>query len=167
LDIGTGSGCIPTALQKKSEQLKITAVDVSESALITASRNANRFEMYDIEFRKVDILNEVERNTLGKFDVIVSNPPYIPNKEKEVMEANVLDYEPHLALFVDDNDDRIFYNAIADFALLHLNPSGFLFFECNQYNAVLVVDMLVAKGFKYVVLQQDMSGKDRMVRGEL
>jgi release factor glutamine methyltransferase len=164
LDIGTGSGCIPIALKRKSEGLKLMAVDVSESALITASRNANRYEMYDIDFKKVDILIPSECDLLPKFDLIVSNPPYIPNREKLEMADNVLEYEPHLALFVENEDALIFYNRIADFGLSHLNTGGYLFFECNEFNAQEVAAVLVSKGYLGVALERDMSGKERMVR---
>ncbi len=163
LDIGTGSGCIPITLKVKNPDLVVSAVDISEGALITASRNAYRMTA-DVDFKRMDILNENDWSQVGRFDVIVSNPPYIPTKEKALMSHNVLDYEPHLALFVDDDDALIFYTQIANFALLHLNTEGVLFYECNEYNAVEVVDMLKNKGFKSVELQKDMSGKDRMIR---
>ena len=173
LDIGTGSGCIPITLKVKNTALTVTAVDISEGALITASRNAYRMNA-DIDFTRIDILNENDWTQLSDFHIIVSNPPYIPTKEKALMENNVLDYEPHLALFVDNDNALIFYEKIADFALLHLhtvdegNPDavgkGSLFFECNEYNAHDVVAMLEKKGFKNVELRQDMSGKDRMIR---
>lgn len=173
LDIGTGSGCIPITLKVKNEDLKVSAVDISEGALITASRNAYRMNA-DVDFKRIDILNENDWSQLADFQIIVSNPPYIPTKEKALMENNVLDFEPHLALFVDNDDALIFYEKIADFALKHLytvdegNPDavgkGGLFFECNEYNAPDVVLMLEKKGFKKVELRQDMSGKDRMIR---
>ena len=163
LDIGTGSGCIPITLKVKNPDLVVSAVDISEGALITASRNAYRMNA-DIDFKRLDILNDNDWTQVGHFDIIVSNPPYIPTKEKALMANNVLDYEPHLALFVDDDDALIFYTQIADFALLHLNTEGVLFYECNEYNAVQVVEMLKNKGFKSVVLRKDMSGKDRMIK---
>lgn len=163
LDIGTGSGCIPVTLKVKNPTLNVSAVDISEGALITASRNAYRMNA-DIDFKRIDILNENDWTQLSDFHTIISNPPYIPNKEKALMHNNVLDYEPHLALFVDNDDALIFYTQIADFALLHLNTEGALFFECNEYNATEVVEMLHNKGFKTVELRQDMSGKDRMIR---
>ena len=163
LDIGTGSGCIPITLKHKNEDLVVSAVDISEGALITASRNAYRMNV-DIEFKRVDILNETDWLQLNDYHIIVSNPPYIPTKEKALMENNVLDFEPHLALFVDNDDALIFYEKIADFALLHLNTEGSLFFECNEFNAHEVVAMLKNKGFSDVELRKDMSGKDRMIR---
>ncbi len=174
LDIGTGSGCIPVTLKVKNPNLAITAVDVSESALITASRNAYRHNA-EIDFKRIDILNEKEWAQLPHFQVIVSNPPYIPHVEKALMHDNVLKHEPHLALFVDNENPLIFYEKIADFAQKHLNTvqrdsygeGGYLFFECNEYNASRVAEMLKTKGFQEVILKADMSGKDRMIRAAL
>jgi release factor glutamine methyltransferase len=171
LDIGTGSGCIPVTLKVKNPTLDITAVDISESALITASRNAYRHNAL-IDFKRIDILNEMDWAQLPDFQVIVSNPPYIPHFEKALMHNNVLDHEPHLALFVNNENPLIFYEKIADFALKHLkkdenNEGGYLFFECNEFNAPEVVDMLKIKGFQDIILKADMSGKDRMVRAYL
>jgi release factor glutamine methyltransferase len=163
LDIGTGSGCMPITLKVKNSDLVISALDISEGALITASRNAYRMNA-DIDFKRIDILNETDWTQLPHFHIIVSNPPYIPTKEKALMEKNVLDYEPHLALFVDNDDALVFYEKIADFARTHLYTEGSLFFECNEYNAHDVVTMLKNKGFEDVILRQDMSGKDRMIR---
>jgi release factor glutamine methyltransferase len=164
LDIGTGSGCIPVTLKVKNPKLEVSAVDVSESALITSSRNAYRYGA-EIDFKRIDILNTSAWTDLCNFDIIVSNPPYIPHAEKALMEGNVLDFEPHLALFVDNDNALIFYENIADFALRHLDTEGVLFFECNQYNAQEVLKMLKLKGFKNVELRKDMSGNDRMVKG--
>ncbi len=163
LDIGTGSGCIPITLKVKNPNWAVSTLDISEGALITASRNAVRLNA-DVDFKRIDILNENDWTQLPYFHIIVSNPPYIPTKEKALMANNVLDYEPHLALFVDNDNALIFYEKIADFALLHLHTEGSLFFECNEYNAKDVVVMLEKKGFKDVELRQDMSGKDRMIR---
>ena len=163
LDIGTGSGCIPITLKVKNPSLNVAAVDISEGALITASRNAYRMNA-DVEFQRIDILNENEWSQLADFHIIVSNPPYIPNFEKALMENNVLSYEPHLALFVEDEKPLIFYEKIADFAKNHLCTEGSLFFECNEFNAAEVVEMLKEKGFKNIELRRDMSGKDRMIR---
>ena len=173
LDIGTGSGCIPITLKTKNPALNLTAIDISEAALITASRNAFRLNA-DVDFKLIDILNKNNKQTLPKFDTIVSNPPYIPNAEKALMHNNVLHYEPHLALFVDDDSPLIFYEKIAEFAEKHLNTvdegnpeeggKGYLFFECNEFNAEQVVDLLSTKRFKNIELRKDMSGKDRMIR---
>jgi release factor glutamine methyltransferase len=166
LDIGTGSGCIPVTLKVKNPLFKVSCLDVSESALITASRNAYRNNI-EIDFKCVDILNEAQCTPLGTFYVIVSNPPYIPEKEKTLMHKNVLDFEPHLALFVADDNALIFYETIANFAQKHLNTEGYLFFECNEHNAQEVKSMLEKKGFRDIVLRQDMSGKDRMIRAKI
>lgn len=173
LDIGTGSGCIPVTLAVKNANLNVSAVDISEGALITASRNAFRHNV-DIDFKTIDILNEKQWTELGQFDVIISNPPYIPTAEKALMERNVLAFEPELALFVKDNNALIFYEKIAQLAQKHLNTDlsrdnregmlSALFFECNQYNALEVAQLLQKSGFKNVELRKDMSGNDRMIR---
>jgi release factor glutamine methyltransferase len=163
LDIGTGSGCIPITLKVKNPNLSLSALDISESALITASRNGFRNNI-DIDFRCLNILDKTHQEQLGKFDIIVSNPPYIPQKEKALMHNNVLDYEPHLALFVEDNDPLIFYKTIMEFAQKHLNTEGYLFLECNEYNAKDVETMLSKSTFRDIVLTKDMSGKDRILR---
>jgi release factor glutamine methyltransferase len=166
LDIGTGSGCIPVTLKVKNGQLSVSCLDVSESALITASRNAYRNNV-EIDFKCVNILDETQHTPLGTFDVIVSNPPYIPEKEKTLMHKNVLDFEPHLALFVEDDNALVFYETIANFAQNHLNTEGYLFFECNEHNAHEVKNILEKKDFRDIVLRQDMSGKDRMIRAKI
>jgi release factor glutamine methyltransferase len=166
LDIGTGSGCIPVTLKVKNANFTVSCLDVSESALITASRNAYRNNV-EIDFKCVNILEEAQCTPLGMFDIIVSNPPYIPEKEKTLMHKNVLDFEPHLALFVEDDNALIFYETIANFAQKHLNTEGSLFFECNEHNAHDVVLMLEKKGFSDIVLRHDMSGKDRMIRAKI
>jgi release factor glutamine methyltransferase len=163
LDIGTGSGCIPVTLKHKMPDMAVAAVDISEAALITASRNAFRMGA-DIDFKKIDILNKNEWSQLPQYDIIVSNPPYIPHAEKDIMTQNVLSFEPHLALFVDDENPLIFYENIAHFAKKHLKTKGFLFFECNEFNAQEVLFLLENNGFKNIILQKDMSGKDRMIR---
>jgi release factor glutamine methyltransferase len=181
LDIGTGSGCIPVTLKVKNPALNVAAVDVSESALITASRNAFRHNA-DIDFKRIDILNKKDWSQLIDYQIIISNPPYIPMAEKQLMHDNVTQYEPHLALFVEDHNPLIFYDTIADFALQifknsknTVTPShdeakgikGYLFLECNEFNAREVVTLLETKGFRNIILKQDMSGKDRMIRAEI
>jgi release factor glutamine methyltransferase len=168
LDIGTGSGCIPVTLKIKNPSLDVTAVDISEGALITASRNAYR-QNADVTFQRLDILNTDEWAKLNTFNIIISNPPYIPTAEKALMERNVLAFEPELALFVEDDNALIFYEKIAEFAQKHLYTEGvisYLFFECNQYNAGEVVQMLQKMGFSDVELRKDMSGNDRMIRAK-
>ncbi len=167
LDIGTWSGCIPVTLKVKNPALHVAAIDVSESALITASRNAFRHNA-DIDFKRADILNTNEWSQLADYQIIISNPPYIPMAEKQLMHDNVTQHEPHLALFVEDHNPLIFYDRIADFAVEKFkNTEGYLFFECNEFNAKEVVILLEHKGFRNIILKQDMSGKDRMIRAEL
>lgn len=164
LDIGTGSGCIATTLKVKNSQLEVSAIDISESALITASRNAYR-QGADVSFWTFDILNEANWKKMPNFDIIVSNPPYIPHREKTLMHTNVLAHEPHLALFVEDENPLVFYEKIADFAKKCFNTEGgVLYFETNEFNAHEVVTMLNSKGFSDIVLQKDMSGSDRMIK---
>ena len=163
LDIGTGSGCIPLTLAKHLPKANVSALDVDLKALEIAKENAQQLNLA-VEFKVIDILNEKQWATLSKFDCIVSNPPYIPTVEKSKMHANVLNFEPHLALFVEDNNALIFYEKIADFALSHLKNKGFLFFECNEFNAKDCADMLHKKGFQSIEIKQDLQGKDRMIR---
>lgn len=130
LDIGTGSGCIALALKYKLINAEITAIDVSKEALEIATENSNQLGLY-INFIQLDILDEQLWTQLTNYDIIVSNPPYIPLEEKNEMTASVLDYEPHLALFV-EKDPLIFYKQILKFATSHLNPNGLVYFETSQ-----------------------------------
>ena len=123
LDVGTGSGCIPVAIKKRRPNLEVHALDVSIPALKVARQNA-RWNGVEVTFHEVDILKKEAWSDLPKFDIIVSNPPYITESEKSVMPRNVLDYEPHIALFTGTEDPLLFYRAIADFALEKLNPNG-------------------------------------------
>lgn len=163
LDIGTGTGCIPISLKTNLPQANVSAIDVSEKALEVAKRNAvsNRV---DISFIQADIL-EVE-DLSQYFDIIVSNPPYVRNLEKEEIKKNVLDYEPHLALFVEDTDALLFYRKIAQLALKNLAPNGLLFFEINQYLGKETVELLENFVFKNIELKKDIYGNDRMIRCE-
>ncbi len=163
LDIGTGSGCIPIALKHKFPEANIHAVDVSSDALALAKENAGERE---IHFHELDMLEEKEWQQLDKFDYIISNPPYIPTEESDLMPAWVRLFEPLLALFVEDKDPLLFYKRIADFALVHLYPEGQLFFECNEFNAQEVADMLSQKGFENVEIRKDLNGKNRMLKGD-
>lgn len=132
LDIGTGSGCIALALKSQLANNSLTAIDVSTSALDLARKNAE-FHDLNIDFIPIDVLNEDEWSKLGQYDIIVSNPPYIPQKEKKDMISSVIDYEPHLALFV-GNDPFIFYKQILKLATSHLQPNGLVYFETSQTN---------------------------------
>ncbi|OFY87363.1 MAG: protein-(glutamine-N5) methyltransferase, release factor-specific [Bacteroidetes bacterium RIFCSPLOWO2_12_FULL_35_15] len=163
LDIGTGSGCIPIALKKNIPEAKIYGLDISEKALDIAKQNAvlNKVE---VEFILNDILDPNIQFPNSKLDIIVSNPPYIRISEKETMHKNVLEHEPHLALFVNDNDPLLFYKAIADFALKNLNPTGKLYFEINENFGFETKQMLEKKGFKNVDLIKDLNGKCRIIK---
>ncbi|TXI67976.1 MAG: peptide chain release factor N(5)-glutamine methyltransferase [Flavobacterium sp.] len=161
LDIGTGTGCIPISLKTNLPKANVSAIDVSEKALEVAKRNAISNKV-DISFIQADIL-EVE-DLSQYFDIIVSNPPYVRNLEKEEIKKNVLDHEPHLALFVEDTDALLFYRKIAQLALKNLAPNGLLFFEINQYLGKETVELLENLGFKNIELKKDMYGNDRMIR---
>ena len=164
LDIGTGSGAIAIALAKHLEEGYIEAWDISEEALKIATLNAES-NAVDITFRNVDVLKSYPTDT--KFDIVVSNPPYILEKEKSGMDQNVLDYEPHTALFVPDNNGLLFYDRIADIALDLLEPNGKLYFEINQTKGQNTVELVKSKGFINVSLFQDLNKNDRMVRAEI
>lgn len=164
IDMGTGSGCIAISLAKNIEFANITALDVSNNALLIAKENAINNNV-DIHFIKADILNlKITDNPL--FDIIVSNPPYVRNKEKNKMKDNVLKNEPHLALFVSDENPLLFYNAIADFAILNLVKDGLLFFEINQYLAKETKSLLLKKGFSEIELKKDIYGNYRMIKAK-
>jgi release factor glutamine methyltransferase len=160
LDIGTGTGCIAISLAKNLPDASVSAIDVSEGALATAKRNAQHNKA-DVNFILEDIL--AAETLPQQYDVIVSNPPYVRNLEKEEIKENVLQYEPHLALFVDDNDPLLFYRKIAVLAKTQLSPNGRLYFEINQYLGSETVQMLEDYGFTSIVLKKDMYGNDRMI----
>lgn len=167
LDIGTGSGCIAISLAKNLPKAKVYALDVSSEALTMAKENAKGNKV-DITFIEASILEASNwdlffENT--KFDVIVSNPPYVRELEKQEIQPNVLDNEPHLALFVDDNNPLIFYKAITDFAVKKLKPNGKLYFEINQYLGEETKQLLVDANFENVELLKDLNGNDRMLKG--
>ena len=164
LDIGTGSGCIAISLKHEFINATVDAFDISEKALETAQSNATLNKL-EVNFSKVDILNTPEMEQ--KWDIIVSNPPYVTELEKSEISPNVLDYEPHLALFVPDNNPLLFYHCIAIFAQQHLKPKGKLYFEINRQFGKATVDLLTAMGFGNVELRKDISGNDRMVRAEI
>ena len=164
LDIGTGSGCIAIALKKNLPDTNVSAIDISEEALLVAKQNAI-LNQTKITFLQADILkvkDKVEVKESG-FDIIVSNPPYVRQSEKEKMDKNVLDHEPHLALFVGDNDPLLFYNAIGAFALQNLSTNGKLYFEINEALGKDVKKLLDEMGFQNVEVKKDMSGKERFV----
>lgn len=165
LDIGTGSGCIALALKNEIPDSQVFAVDVSENALETAAENAAKNQM-EVEFIHADILHWKTR-VWKKFDVIVSNPPYVRELERARMKSNVLDFEPASALFVSDSDPLIFYREIAKFALQNLKTGGSLYFEINEYLGAEMSDLLADFGFRNIQVKNDMQGKMRMLRCEI
>jgi len=160
LDIGTGSGCIAVSLAKNLPNASVYAVDVSKKALETAKRNAISNGV-DVTFLLLDILEEEVLKC--NFDIIVSNPPYVRNLEKQEIKKNVLDYEPHLALFVEDNDALVFYRKIASLAQNNLLENGQLYFEINQYLGTEMTDLLKQMDFKNIELKKDIYDNDRMI----
>lgn len=163
LDIGTGSGIIPVSLKKNLPASEVFAADISGKALSVAQKNAEENHT-DIHFHRADILNENEWETFSMFDIIVSNPPYIRLLEKDEMDNNVLNYEPHLALFVNDEDPLLFYKKITRFARQHLNDGGLLYFEINEAFGNETVRLLQENNFHEITLKKDFQGKDRMVK---
>jgi len=166
LDIGTGSGCIPVALKKKLLSVEVHALDISEEALTVAKRNAVT-QQTEINFHLLNILDRNLWKQLPKFDIIVSNPPYVTQGEASSMQKNVLQYEPHLALFVDDEDAMKFYKAIAEFGLKHLNENGQLFFEINEMMGKQICDLLNQYRYLNIELKKDLQNKDRMIKATL
>ncbi|OCB69919.1 protein-(glutamine-N5) methyltransferase, release factor-specific [Flavobacterium piscis] len=164
LDIGTGSGCIAISLAKNIPNAQVYAMDVSKKAIETAKRNAVNNKT-DITFILQDVLNAEELKC--NFDIIVSNPPYVRNLEKEEIKKNVLDYEPHLALFVEDNDALVFYRKIAALAQSNLLENGQLYFEINQYLGCEMKDLLEKMNFENIELRKDIYDNDRMIFGKV
>ena len=179
LDIGTGSGCIAITLAAELLEAEVVAWDISADALAIAQENASRLDV-NILFEQVDILNS-QSSTLNnppstinshpsdlqsQFDLIVSNPPYILKKERARMETNVLEYEPHLALFVPDDDPLLFYRAIAEYATVALKPGGWLYFEINPLCATALQDLFRSMKFSLIEIKSDAYGKQRMLRAQ-
>lgn len=162
LDIGTGSGCIPIAFKNNVKVADVYALDVSKEALETAKVSAELNETH-IQFIQKDILAE-NLSELPRFNVIVSNPPYVLESDKKLMRANVLDNEPHLALFVADDDPLLFYNRIAQIAKASLVKDGCLYFEIHENLSAEVAKMLAEKGYRDIEVRQDLQGKDRMIK---
>jgi len=163
LDIGTGSGCISVSLKSKLPDADIWALDSSSEALETAKLNAINNGV-ELNFLEIDILKD---DIDEFFDILVSNPPYVTETEKAQMHKNVLDFEPHTALFVPDQDPLIFYHRISDLALQHLKPGGLLFFEINEQLGKQTLELLEAKGFHSLELRKDFFGKDRMIKASI
>ena len=162
LEVGTGSGCIAITLALNTNAT-IVSIDVSELALKQAKSNALALNAL-VTFCKADVLDDSSCESFGCFDVIVSNPPYVLESDKQMMSNNVLEYEPHLALFVSSDDPLLFYRAIATMATRKLNANGVLYFEIHENYGQETLDMLSLKGFKELELRKDLQGKDRMVK---
>lgn len=163
LDIGTGTGCIAISLAKHLPNAKVYALDVSRNALEVARQNAENNNV-SVLFINDDILNPDGFKSNIKFDIIVSNPPYVRQLEKQEIKPNVLNHEPHLALFVDDHDPLLFYRSICEFSTIYLKEKGTLYFEINQYLGKEMVDLMQTFSFENVELKQDLFGNDRMVK---
>jgi release factor glutamine methyltransferase len=162
LDIGTGSGCIPIALKRKLSNADVWSCDINEAALRVAKKNATVLGV-DVSFLLLDFLNKEKREQLSSFDIIISNPPYVPEKDKQQMQPNVYNYEPHLALFVPDNDALIFYKAIAEFGKHHLNRGGTIYTEIHEDLGEAVSVLFITAGYT-IELKKDMQGKERMLK---
>lgn len=165
LDIGTGSGCIPIAIDKNCRMEVVEGWDISEEALQLARQNATRNDS-KVKFSFQDIFNPTGIAASARWEVIVSNPPYVLQEESALMEKNVVDFEPHIALFVPDHDPLIFYRTIAQFAQSHLQLHGNLYFEINEAKGDQVVALLSENGFTDIQLRKDLQGKERMVRAK-
>lgn len=173
LDIGTGSGCIPISLSSLTKNTIISAIDISKGALEIAKKNTQinhvTIDFFELDILKTTSLHNIKKqnnseNQEIKFDIIVSNPPYVRELEKNDMKKNVLENEPHLALFVTDKNPLVFYEKIANLSKIHLHKNGILFFEINQYLAKETMQMLSEKGFTNIELRKDIFGNDRMIR---
>ena len=168
LDIGTGSGCIAITLALDIPNSQVTAWDISADALAVARENARRHNVH-VSFEQVDALHltsDICHQTSDVFDLIVSNPPYICNKERVAMETNVLEHEPHTALFVPDDDPLLFYRAIAQYGQTALKEGGWLYFEINPLYAESLQDMLSKMSYHDITLNNDQYGKQRMIRAK-
>ena len=166
LDIGTGSGCIAVSIKKHVPKSSVYAIDVSEKALVIAKENAKRNNT-DITFLKYDILNNEELQSFPEFDIIVSNPPYVLESEKKGMRENVTNNEPHLALFVPDDNPFMFYHVIAKFAIKHLKQEGLIYFEINENLSSDLENSLNELGIKDITTYKDIHNKKRIMRCKL
>lgn len=162
LDVGTGSGCIAIALSRAVSGSSVWALDISAEALAVARRNGAKYAP-DVRFVEGDALSDFSALFAEKFDIVVSNPPYIPDSDSRLMRRNVTDYEPHTALFVPDNDPLLFYRSIARTALKMLNAEGKLYFEIYESLADEMQRMLRAEGYEEIVVREDFRGKPRMI----
>ncbi|MBN2639171.1 MAG: peptide chain release factor N(5)-glutamine methyltransferase [Bacteroidales bacterium] len=164
LDIGTGSGCIAISLKSQLANVNVMAIDISEEAIKVAQINSKNLNL-DVTFVQDDIFKPSFID--GKYDIIVSNPPYVTNSEKQLMNNNVLLWEPQLALYVSDDSPLIYYNRIAVFSQEHLNQNGLLFFEINEKFGDLTKQLLEETGFDEVSIHKDLNGKDRFIKARV
>ena len=163
LDVGTGSGCIPVSLKKAIPSAELWGCDLSELALNVARFNSAKLG-HLVDFQGLDFLNHVQRNQLPHVNILVSNPPYVPEKDMESMQPNVLKFEPHIALFVPDNDPLIFYRAIADFGHHRMHKDGIIFVEIHEDLAVPLTELFTSAGYSSIEVKRDMQGKERMMK---
>ncbi len=166
LDVGTGSGCIALALKKAMPKAEVWGCDVSDEALNVARRNGAQLDIR-VDFQGINFLDESQQRSLPTVDIIVSNPPYVPEKEKATMRPNVLAYEPHTALFVADDDAFIFYKALALFGHKRLYKNGCIYIEISENAAKETVRIFKEAGYNNVEIKKDMQGKDRMIKAHL
>ena len=162
LDVGTGSGCIALALKKAMPRAEVWGCDISDKALNVARRNGSELDIR-VDFQSVDYLDRAQQKHLPSVDILVSNPPYVPLKDKAEMQPNVVQYEPHTALFVDNNDPLLFYKAIADFGKHRLHANGTIYMEIHENLGNDVKTLFEREGYK-VEVRKDMQGKERMVK---
>ena len=165
LDIGTGSGCIPVALRRRLPHAELTGLDISPDALAVARENGTRYAPA-VQWVQADILDENHWNDLPVYDIIVSNPPYIASAERSDMHTRVLAHEPHLALFVPDEDPLLFYRGIARFCKTRLCAGGALYLEINEALGEKTKTLLQEEGFGEIILKKDLQEKDRMIRAK-
>lgn len=165
LDIGTGSGCIPISLKLQLQHANISSCDISKDALDVAQKNASNFAV-EVNFIQLDFLEANSWQQIDRYDVIVSNPPYIPLSEKESLDKNVRDYEPDAALFVPEDDALLFYRKIALFGKKHLQPNGAIYCELHRDYAVATKELFEAMNYKDVSLRKDIHGNDRMLKAQ-
>jgi release factor glutamine methyltransferase len=166
MDLGTGSGCIPLAIKSMRSNWTVYGIDVSREALSIANANAKRLGL-EVDFKEVDLLIEAGwPKALGLLDVLISNPPYIPVHEKHLMKDNVVNYEPHVALFVPSHDPLLFYERIVAFSLLYLKEGGWLYLEIHEGYSQETMKLLKEAGFANIKLRKDLQGKPRMVKAQ-
>ncbi|HEU0064679.1 MAG TPA: peptide chain release factor N(5)-glutamine methyltransferase, partial [Flavisolibacter sp.] len=162
-DIGTGSGCIALALKKLIPGAEVWGFDISDEALNVARRNGSHLDIR-VDFQAVNFLDISQQKYLPTVDVVVTNPPYVPLSDKDLMKDNVVKYEPHIALFVPDNDPLIFYKALIHFSRHRIHENGKMYMEIHEDLANQVINLLESEGYKSVELKKDMQGKNRMVK---